>query len=74
MHISERGRDKIFNLYFTTKKKGSGIGLAMTYRVIQLHNGSLDFDSEEGHGTTFHLRLPLLESRKDLLEEATAQG
>ena len=52
-------RDKIFNLYFTTKKTGSGIGLAMSYRVLQLHNGSLDFDSEVGKGTTFRFILPL---------------
>ena len=52
-------RGQIFNLYFTTKKKGSGIGLAMTYRVMQLHNGSVDFESVPGQGTTFHLRLPL---------------
>ncbi len=67
-------RDKIFNLYFTTKQKGSGIGLAMTYRVMQLHNGSVDFDSVEGQGTTFRLRFPLLESRRDLPEETTARG
>lgn len=54
-------RDKIYNLYFTTKKTGSGIGLAMTYRVMQLHNGALDFDSEPGHGTTFRLLLPMLD-------------
>ena len=52
-------RDKIFNLYFTTKKGGSGIGLAMTYRVMQLHNGSIDFESRNGSGTTFYLRLPV---------------
>ncbi|HLH08669.1 MAG TPA: ATP-binding protein [Terriglobales bacterium] len=52
-------RDKIFNLYFTTKKGGSGIGLAMTYRVMQLHNGSIDFESRNGNGTTFFLRLPV---------------
>jgi signal transduction histidine kinase len=52
-------RDKIFNLYFTTKKSGSGIGLAMTYRVLQLHNGTLDFITELGRGTTFRLSLPL---------------
>jgi len=56
-------RDKIFNLYFTTKKAGSGIGLAMTYRVLQLHNGALEFESEVGKGTTFRLVLPLMESR-----------
>jgi PAS domain S-box-containing protein len=52
-------RDKIFNLYFTTKKTGSGIGLAMTYRVLQMHHGSLDFETEVGSGTTFRLCLPL---------------
>jgi signal transduction histidine kinase len=52
-------RDKIFNLYFTTKKTGSGIGLAMTYRVLQMHHGSLDFETELGSGTTFRLALPL---------------
>ena len=52
-------RDKIFNLYFTTKKAGSGIGLAMSYRVLQLHNGALHFVTEMGKGTTFRLVLPL---------------
>ena len=52
-------RDKVFNLYFTTKKSGSGIGLAMSYRVLQLHNGALDFITEVGRGTTFRLVLPL---------------
>jgi signal transduction histidine kinase len=55
-------RDKVFNLYFTTKKGGSGIGLAMAYRVVQLHHGSVDFTSVPGHGTTFYLRFPLSES------------
>ncbi len=58
-------RDKIFNLYFTTKKTGSGIGLAMTYRVLQLHNGALDFVTEMGRGTTFRLVLPLAEVKQD---------
>jgi len=55
-------RDKIYNLYFTTKKSGSGIGLAMTYRVMQLHNGALDFESEPGRGTTFRMLLPVADS------------
>jgi signal transduction histidine kinase len=57
-------RDKIFNLYFTTKRAGSGIGLAMSYRVLQLHNGALDFVTEMGRGTTFRLVLPLAASRE----------
>jgi signal transduction histidine kinase len=52
-------RDKIFNLYFTTKKSGSGIGLAMSYRVLQLHGGSLDFSTQVGLGSTFRLLFPL---------------
>jgi signal transduction histidine kinase len=55
-------RDKVFNLYFTTKKGGSGIGLAMAYRVVQLHHGNLEFTSEPEHGTTFYLRFPLADT------------
>ena len=56
-------QDKIFELYFTTKKAGSGIGLAQTYQIMQWHYGSVDFESAEGKGTTFRLRLPLSDSR-----------
>ena len=52
-------RDKIYDLYFTTKQAGSGIGLAMTYQIVQLHDGTIDFDSEPGQGTTFTLRFPV---------------
>jgi signal transduction histidine kinase len=51
-------RDKIYKLYFTTKGKGSGIGLAMTFRVVQLHGGTIDFSSEPGKGTEFRLQFP----------------
>ena len=57
--IPPEKREKIFQLYFTTKKKGSGIGLAMTFRIVQLHNGKIDFFSEPGKGTTFALRFPV---------------
>lgn len=59
--IPENIRDKVFNLYFTTKSGGSGIGLAMAYRVVQLHHGSVEFTSIMEHGTTFYLRFPLAE-------------
>jgi PAS domain S-box-containing protein len=52
-------REKIFDLYFTTKSGGSGIGLAMTYRILQLHHGSVDVQSRAGRGTEFLLRIPL---------------
>jgi signal transduction histidine kinase len=57
--IAEELRERIFDLYFTTKKGGSGIGLAMTYRILQLHHGSIDVQSELGRGSVFQLRIPL---------------
>ena len=56
--IAPEIQEKIFNLYFTTKQQGSGIGLATTFRVVQLHSGTIDFVSEPGRGTTFRLRFP----------------
>ena len=52
-------REKIFDLYFTTKSGGSGIGLAMTYRILQLHYGSIEVQSNPEWGTEFLLRIPL---------------
>jgi len=60
-------QEKIFELYFTTREGGSGIGLAQTYQILQWHYGSVDFESRVGHGTTFRLRLPAVEVRPDLL-------
>jgi signal transduction histidine kinase len=57
--IPEDIRGKIFDLYFTTKSGGSGIGLAMTYRILQLHHGSIDVESNRDRGTEFRLRIPL---------------
>ena len=57
--ISPENRQKIFQLFFTTRPGGSGIGLASTFRIVQLHNGSIDFTSEVGRGTTFRIELPL---------------
>jgi|HubBroStandDraft_5_1064220.scaffolds.fasta_scaffold00652_8 signal transduction histidine kinase len=59
-------QEKIFELYFTTKPGGSGIGLAQTYQVMQWHYGSVDFQSVDGHGTTFRLILPLSEPRAEV--------
>jgi signal transduction histidine kinase len=57
--MSEAVLQRIFDPYFTTKARGSGIGLAMTRRALQLHNGEVKVDSVEGQGTTFRLRVPL---------------
>jgi signal transduction histidine kinase len=57
--IPEEIRERIFDLYFTTKTGGSGIGLAMTYRILQLHYGSIELESSPARGTEFQLRIPL---------------
>ncbi len=51
-------RQKIFSLFYTTKPGGSGIGLAMAFRVVQLHNGFIDFSSVVDQGTTFRVSIP----------------
>jgi signal transduction histidine kinase len=61
--IPEAQREKIFELYFTTKENGSGLGLPMSYRAIQLHGGTIRVESEPGQGASFHLNLPIMENR-----------
>jgi signal transduction histidine kinase len=56
--IPPESREKIFNLYYTTKENGNGIGLATVFKVVQLHNGEVHVDSEVGKGSTFTLRFP----------------
>ncbi len=49
---------KIFDLYFTTKDDGTGLGLSMVYRIVQLHDGEIDVESTPDRGTTFRVVLP----------------
>jgi signal transduction histidine kinase len=49
--------NKIFDLYFTTKEHGTGIGLSMVYRTVQLHDGDIEVQSVPGRGTTFRILL-----------------
>ena len=49
---------RIFDLYFTTKEKGSGIGLSMVFRTVQMHDGEIEVQSTPGKGTTFRMMLP----------------
>lgn len=58
--ISEEQKEKIFTPYFSTKSKGSGIGLAVAKKGIENAGGNIWFESEEGKGTTFYISLPLV--------------
>jgi PAS domain S-box-containing protein len=65
--IAPEDRSKIFQLFFTTRPGGTGIGLANTFRFVHLHNGRIEFDSEVGRGATFRIELPVAR-----FEEASA--
>ena len=56
--ISDEALAKIFEPYFSTKQAGFGLGLAVTRKIIEEHNGSIDVLSKEGAGTTFTMKLP----------------
>jgi signal transduction histidine kinase len=68
--IAPEHRQRIFQLFFTTRPGGSGIGLASAFRTIQLLNGSIDFKSEVGHGTTFRIELPLARQTEPVYSRA----
>jgi signal transduction histidine kinase len=70
--ISPENLAKIFDLYFTTKKTGTGIGLSLVYRTIQLHNGDIDVESTPGKGTTFVIKMP--QSRGDVAAPPKSSG
>jgi signal transduction histidine kinase len=56
--IAPENLEKIYNLYFTTKEGGSGLGLSLALRAIDLHGGSVTVESKLGMGTTFRIQLP----------------
>jgi signal transduction histidine kinase len=85
--IPEEIQDKVFQLYFTTKESGSGIGLAVAYQAVQLMGGTLAMRSHPGTGTLFRIALPAVQRdsaedkpdppdpiHDDLTEPASAQS
>ena len=68
--IAPENLTKIFELYYTTKERGTGVGLSMVYRTIQIHNGEIDVESTVGVGTTFIIVLPVAVKTVLLAESA----
>jgi len=58
--MDEETLKNLFNPFFTTKDKGAGLGMALTRKIIEDHQGTIEVMSEKGIGTIFVIRLPVL--------------
>ncbi len=63
--IQKEHLSQVFHPFFTTKSQGTGLGLSICRKAIAAHSGTLDVKSEEGKGTTFTIRLPVVESKEN---------
>ena len=66
--IPQEQINRIFEPFYTTKEKGSGLGLMIVQRIVRAHGGRIDLESQVGRGTTFRIWLPLHERKPRLLE------
>jgi signal transduction histidine kinase len=66
--IPQEQLNRIFEPFYTTKKKGSGLGLLIVQRIIRSHGGRIELESQVGRGTVFRIWLPLHERKPRLLE------
>lgn len=71
--ISQEQLTRIFEPFYTTKKKGTGLGLMIVQRIIRDHGGTIEVESHTGQGTTFRLWLPLHERQPRLLNAAPVE-
>ncbi len=69
--IPQEMLNRIFEPFYTTKKKGSGLGLMIVQRIVRDHGGRIQLESNVGKGTTFRIWLPLTERTPRLLSNAT---
>ncbi|MEW6607874.1 MAG: ATP-binding protein [bacterium] len=61
--IPKGNLDNVFELYFSTKKRGAGLGLYLTKRIVERHNGSISVKTQEGKGTTMIISFPIAEEK-----------
>jgi two-component system, sporulation sensor kinase E len=71
--IPQEQINRIFEPFYTTKKKGTGLGLMIVQRIVRAHNGRIELESNAGRGTTFRIWLPLHERKPRLLAETTVK-
>jgi PAS domain S-box-containing protein len=71
--IPQEQINRIFEPFYTTKKKGTGLGLMIVQRIVRAHGGRIDLESRVGRGTTFRVWLPLHEPKPRLLEAPVAE-
>ena len=71
--IPQEQINRIFDPFYTTKKKGTGLGLMIVQRIVRAHDGRIELESHVGRGTTFRVWLPLHEKTTRLLAAATGE-
>jgi signal transduction histidine kinase len=71
--IPQEQINRIFEPFYTTKNKGTGLGLMIVQRIARAHNGRIELESNVGRGTTFRIWLPLHERKPRLLAETTVK-
>jgi len=72
--IPEENLNKLFQPLFTTKSKGTGLGLAVCKRIAEAHGGTITIKSQVGKGSTFTVRIPLNETLPETYNEVSAKA
>ncbi len=70
--IPEEDLDRIFDPFYTTREKGTGLGLALVYRTVEAHGGHVEVRSEPGAGSTFTMDLPMSHAERELVPRSGA--
>ena len=71
---SQEQINRVFEPFYTTKEKGSGLGLMIVRRIVRAHGGRIEIDSRLGHGTSIRVWLPLHEPKPRLLEAPSPEA